>query len=260
MRDNKRLIIHISNLLIVLLLGLSLGGLAGTGGVAAAPIVQDQWIITSPREGSTVSGEVQIIGTATHSNFGSYGIFYAPGAQATAGSQWVTLAFGVTTPVINGVLATWDTTQIPNGEYVLVVVLFEAGATQPYQEFTNNIKVNNSNATPTPTPTTTPEAEAAPETTPIPPGEAPDAPVIQQPPTSTPRPTPTLAPDGVVVEDTDDGSLGLGELFSVDQIVDAATLGVKIAFLLFAMGGLYALAKAVVRYYLRTSNEDPFGE
>ena len=218
-----------------------------SGKSAAAPNIQEQvWTITGPTEGSTVSGEIAIVGTATHPNFDSYGVLYAAGPRPTADSQWVPLVFGTKTMVVNGSLATWDTTTVPNGQYTLALAVYEVGNTEPKLHFTNNITVFNEDVTPTPQPTPEPiEVD-----TPLPEEslEPIDAPTLEQPPTATPRPTPTLAAD----EDQGDGStFDPSQYLSIDAIKEAAKLGIQVAVLLYAVGLLYTAAKAVIRHYLR---------
>ncbi len=227
---------------------------------AAAPLTQDVvLVITSPREGSTLSGQVAIQGTATHPSFVSYGVLYAPGATVTGETVWQEnnpIAWNVQTMVVNGVLGTWDTTQVPNGSYVLALVMWEAGSGSPTAYFVNNLIVNNEEATPTPEPSPTPDAEQTPDALePTPEMEPPPpAATIVQPSTATPRPTATPSPDGIgggIDEDDEGGGLFAPGLFSMDAIKEAATLGAQLAFLIYAIGALYVLAKAVIRYYLR---------
>ncbi len=226
---------------------------------AASPAQDSTWNITSPIEGAVVSGEVEILGTASHTNFSSYGVLYAPGSHPTADSQWVPIAFGVQSMVVNGPLATWDTTQVPNGQYTLALAVYEVDNDTPYLYFVNNVNVQNEEATPTPSPTPSPtvDPDAAPTVTPE--SDAIIAPTIEQPPTATPRATPTLGaattPDD---QDTDDAEgEGFGaNLFSPEQIKSAFWSGVWIAVLLYVFGGLYVAGRAALRYYLRQQNEE----
>lgn len=225
-----------------------------TGIISAAPNRQDPvWIITGPAEGSSISGEIAILGTATHPNFDSFGVLYAAGPRPTADSQWVPLVFGTKAMVINGTLATW-TTAVPNGQYTLALALYEVGNTEPKLHFTNNITVFNEEVTPTPEPTTVPVEVDTPE--PEDPLEPIEAPTIEQPPTATPRPTPTLAPE--IPTDgggDDDSTFDPSQFLSIDAIKEAAKLGIQLAALLYAAGLLYTAAKAVIRYYLRQTRK-----
>ena len=226
----------------------------------AAPVTQDTVLmITSPAGGSTVSGEVTIEGTATHPNFASYGVLYAAGPTPTADSQWVPITFGVQTMVVNGTLATWDTTVegIPNGQYTLALAVYEQGNNEPQLHFVNNITVNNEEATPTPTATPETVTEPTAQPTEEQPGEGGDAgpvgPTVVQPPTPTPRATPTVAPEeGEVTTEEDEGGLfDTANLFSIESIKETFCAGAWLAVLIYAVGILYVITKAVLRYYLR---------
>ncbi len=224
--------------------------LAG-GRLMAAPPPQDNVvIITFPNSGATVSGVVQILGTVTHPNFDRYSIYYAPGPAATATSQWQPLVLDVRDQVVNGVLAQWDTTAIaedslpivPNGVYHMVLIRYrQDGATDSF--FVNNITVLNEAVTPTPTPTE--EVAEIPTSG----AETPTAVPVEMPPTATPRPSPTPRPG-----ETPTSPSGGGGTIRLDtsQIGGAFMRGARITLILFAVWGLYLLAKAGFRYYLRT--------
>lgn len=224
----------------------------------AAPPSQDTVLsVTYPSEGSTLSGEVAIMGTATTANFVSYGLLYATGDHVGGSTNWRqddTIAWNVQTMIVNGVLGTWDTTRVPNGQYVLALVVYQAGSGEPFLHFVNNLTVHNEETTPTPEPTETPTGEEPGAADPTAESELPPpAATLQQPSTATPRPTPTLEPaSSSEEEDTDDeGGLFSGDIFSVEAVKEAFVLGAQLAFLLYAIGILYVLAKAAVRYYLR---------
>lgn len=245
----------------VLVVLLCLVGLPlGTG--LAAPLSQDTVLtITYPSPGSVLSGQVPIQGTATHPGFVSYGLLYATGTEVTGATSWQhnsPIAWDVRTMVVNGVLGTWDTTQVPNGQYVLAIAMYKAGDDTPSVFFVNNLTVNNEEATPTPEPTATPTGEVPGEGQPTEePGPPPAAATIVLPPTATPRPTATLAPDTAATDedggDEDGGGPLPANLFSLDAVKETFVLGAQIALLLYAIGILYVLAKAVIRYYLRQS-------
>jgi hypothetical protein len=222
--------------------------------VAAPPLQEAIWDITSPTDGAVLSGEVTIQGTASHPNFASYGVLYAPGPRPTESSQWVPIVFGVPNMVVNGALATWDTTELSNGQYTLALAVYEVGNDTPQLHFVNNLTIQNEEATPTPTLTPAPTIDPNAEPTAPAEEEGPIiAPTIQQPPTATPRPTPTLeavAPDTDETGGDEDGGL-LANLFAPKELKTAFWSGVWIAVLLYAFGGLYVAGRAALRYYLR---------
>ena len=224
----------------------------GTGASLAAPLPQSAiWTITYPTDGTLVSGQVVIQGTASHPSFSSYGVLYAAGPTPTGGSQWVPIVFSVPTMVVNGALATWDTTQIPNGQYTLALAVYAAGSTDPNLHFVNYITVQNEAATPTPTPTATPEPETG-EAPPLQPSGPIDVPTIEQPPTATPRPTNTPAAAGETDVDTEEPESSLfADLISGAAIREAFVSGIWIAVMLYAIGMLYVAARAALRSYLR---------
>ena len=80
--------------------------------------VPDQIMITAPEPGATVSGTVEITGTASVPNFGFFKYEVAP-----RGSQnWATISAG-REPKVNEVLGTWNTSSITNGDYFLRLVI-----------------------------------------------------------------------------------------------------------------------------------------
>lgn len=231
--------------------------LMNTGQGLAAPTAQANLNITSPTEGSTLSGAVSIMGTATHSNFETYGVLYATGSTVVAETNWrldLPIAWGVRSMVVNGELGVWDTTQVPNGQYVLALVVYEVGNTNPNVHFINNLTVFNEEATPTPevTETPTPDPNATPTPDPLQPdaGVAPIAPTVELPPTATPRPTATLSPGATPTEEDDDG-ISPTDILSGAAIKEAFVTGAWLSAFLYAIGFLYWLTKAAVRYYLR---------
>jgi hypothetical protein len=209
----------------------------------AAPPRLAQAVITYPTSSSTVSGVVEIQGTAVHSSSSWwYDISYAPGPQATASSQWVSLGTPQNSPVQNGVLATWDTAPLPDGLYTLALTV--RGETDPtyYQAFVTNLRVDNSQLVPTATPRAVPTEAAGPTPTPIP---------VVQPATSTPRPTAT--PLGLESGSSPSGSSG--SALDPSALGNAFCWGGQIAAMLFVLVGVYSLGRACYRYYLRERSE-----
>ncbi|MGD1993151.1 MAG: hypothetical protein PVI59_08165 [Anaerolineae bacterium] len=244
----------------LMLLGL-IGVIEGPQLLAAPSFQENQYMISYPTEGALVSGVVEIRGTVAHPSFDSYGVLYAPGPGPTGDSQWVQIVFGVQEPVVNGVLATWDTTLldengqpvVPNGVYTLALARYRDGSSEPDLQFVRNITVNNEAITPT--------AEPTEEATPLPTAVAatPTSVPIEQPPTTTPRPSPTPGPgETPTVEAGGAGGEGEDEEGGLTIPIDTVRLrnafldGAKVTLLLFALWGVYVLVKALVRYSLRT--------
>lgn len=234
----------------------------------AAPAEQQIVLaIGYPQEGATVSGVVTIQGTATAPDFLNYSVYYAAGNHVHGETPWRyddPIIDFIPTMIVNGVLGEWDTTRIPNGQYVLALAVRQSTTTDVQVAFVNNLTVYNEPATPTPAPTATPGVEEPQPADATPTGELPPVvgATIELPPTATPRPTPTLAPEEMATDgaNTDDeGGLFSGDLFSVKAIKEAFTLGVQMAFLLYAIGILYMLTKAVIRYYLRQQSRGRSG-
>lgn len=226
-----------------------------TQGIAAR-LSQGNSAITYPPEGSTLSGAVAIQGSATHSNFASYGVLFATGSNVTGDTNWQLdnpIAWDVRSMIVNGELGVWDTTQVPNGKYVLALVVYEAGNTTPNVYFVNNLTVLNEEATPTPEATEEPtpgDPNATPTDALQPGAEAPIAPTVDLPPTATPRATATLAPNATPTEEDEEG-FNTSDILSGAAIKEAFVTGVWLAIFIYVLGGLYILSKAVLRYYLR---------
>ena len=70
--------------------------------------------ITSPAACDSLEGVVQVIGTVTDANLAGWTLQYTGGNT----SGWVTIVSG-TTPVVNGLLANWDVSQLPACCYTL---------------------------------------------------------------------------------------------------------------------------------------------
>lgn len=223
----------------------------------AAPLFQAQSNITYPTDGGTVSGEVEVRGVAKHPNMDFYQLRYAPGPQPEGGSQWRDFAIVEGQQVENDVLGTWDTTQLPDGEYTLALAVWGVNdPNNPYVYFVTNLRVDSSVVVDTPTPDVTP-TDAPPPVTPTA-GPTPTPVAVEQPPTPTPRATPTPAAglEGTPTPPPDEG-LDIG--LSLGQIREGFCTGGLITALLLSLWGGYVLAKAGVRWFLRqrsTSSSD----
>lgn len=217
----------------------------------AAPLPQWRSVITYPEPGMTVGGIVEIRGIATHANFDNYQVRYASGTNVVADSTWVDIVMFVQTPVENGVLCTWDTTTIPDGPYVLALAVWGVDdANNPHVHFVEHVIVDNSSLpTSEPTPESLATVAAGPTQTPI---------SIAQPATPTPRPSPTPLPEGQEVTPTPTvEETGVGFALNTPVLRDAFCTGGLITAMLFLLWGLYVLAKASIRWYMRDTTRLP---
>ncbi len=119
-----------------------------------APVGQTgQSGITSPAPGSTVSGPVPIIGTATGSSFARFELYFK---QEPSGDEAYSYFAGETRQIVNGQLGIWQTDVLQPGTYTLRMRVVRPDGN--YGEFfVPNITVGSEPATPTPdAPTATP--------------------------------------------------------------------------------------------------------
>jgi hypothetical protein len=80
--------------------------------------VPDQIMITAPEPGASVSGTVEITGTANVPNFG----FFKYEVTRRGSQNWATISAG-REPKVNAVLGTWNTSSLTNGDYFLRLVI-----------------------------------------------------------------------------------------------------------------------------------------
>lgn len=157
----------------------------------AAPLAQEgQAAITAPAANTQVSGMLQIIGSATHPDFARYELAWAREPLA-AETVWAVFA-SLETPIQDGVLSVWNTSQAPDGMYALRLRVVRHDSN--FQEvMVHGLEVRNSQPLNTPTPAVGPTIPPEPTA-----GAVTSTPeLIVQPPTSTPQPaTPTPASGG----------------------------------------------------------------
>lgn len=217
----------------------------------AAPQPQARSVVTYPTDGMTLSGVVEVRGIATHPNMNFFQLRYAAGPEPTGDSQWVDFAFVEGTQVENDVLATWDTTIIPDGQYTLALAVWGVDdPSGPYVFFVRRLTVNNAQpvATPTPEPPTPeplPTAVIGATPTPV---------AIAQPATPTPRPSPTPpgeAAEEIAASPTDEEEEGFSVPLDAADLRAAFCTGGMFTVMLLLLWGLYLLAKAGLRWYLR---------
>jgi len=170
--------------------------------------------ITSPAPDEILRGQVTITGKVDVPSFVSVQLDFAYAPNPT--NTWFTIQT-FSQPLVDSTLATWDTTSITDGDYVLRLrINFEDGTSQ---EVTVPIKIGN-DALPTPTlePSSTPEPESVVIPTPFLLAASPT-------PTEVPRPTPTAFPANPV-------SLGQNQIYA------SLSRGALVILGLFAVAGL----------------------
>jgi hypothetical protein len=158
-----------------------------------------QPVVTNPRAGEVLQGAVTVAGSSDVPGFLSAEIAFAYSGDTT--ETWFLLAAS-SQPVEDGTLATWDTTTISDGDYVLRLgVILTDGS---YLDTTvPDLRVRNNTPVVTPTPALTAlQATLA----------------LVSMPTATPYPTPTpLPPNPVELTPTNVwksiGYGGLGAIF-----------------------------------------------
>jgi hypothetical protein len=91
--------------------------------VVVAPSCPDQRsLFVRPGENEVVSGDLNVIGSATHDNFQYYKIEAAPGAGASGG--WQHMVNGQA-PVVSGLLGSVNTRALTNGVWTLQLVVVD---------------------------------------------------------------------------------------------------------------------------------------
>jgi hypothetical protein len=122
-----------------------LGGLLMLMAVGAATAQEMPNVaITSPAQGATVSGIVNVVGSVEFPDFQKYEIFYKMGDDLFWGAT-------VYTPVENGILARLDTKVVADGAYQLIVR--QVHSNSQYDDFAGPmITVNNDLEVPRPHP------------------------------------------------------------------------------------------------------------
>jgi hypothetical protein len=224
-----------------------------SGAMAAPPEQEgDIAVIASPASNAVVQGTVQIMGSADHPAFQFYVVDLGP--EPNFNDQWSTIGATHDTPVINGLLETWDTTQFPDGSYTIRLRVVRLDGN--YSEFfARQVVVSNTQPVPTDTPSVPLE-----EASPLPPlliptvtpTDLPPTPpiVIEQPvvDTPTPRPVPTSPP----LEDPDESRSFIPTVsgFSMAPLTDACLYGGGVMLGVFLLFGFLAALRTFIRGFI----------
>lgn len=143
--------------------------------------------ITAPASGDALQGLVNIMGTSAADGFLSSELSFAFASDST--STWF-LIYQTDSPVIDGLLAAWDTTLVTDGDYNLRLrVTLQDGSI--LESLVTGLRIRNQLPTETFAPTPAPEPTA---TTGFIPPAMPLPPTPQPAPTSTRLLTPTPFP------------------------------------------------------------------
>jgi hypothetical protein len=182
----------------------------------AAPLPQEQRpTIAEPKQDAAVRGVVQIVGSATHPQFQRYELYYAPWPPSD--QTWIFIGDAHYQQQPLGLLGTWPTGSIPDGQYALRVRVVKADGNYIDSE-SRRVMVANKRAVETPTPLPT---FAIPTAVPTP--LLPTATIVVTVPTvSVLRPTATPRPEATSLLQLTPGSGAAG--VSVDQLISGARL------------------------------------
>lgn len=120
--------------------------------LAARPLQQGvEGQISSPQQNATVRGLVAVSGSATGPEFEFYKVEWSRDAGS---DDWHLIGTAYPVPVLNGVLAQWDTTAVPDGVYVIRLRVVRRDGNY-LEHFVRQVVVANKRPTETPTPATT---------------------------------------------------------------------------------------------------------
>jgi hypothetical protein len=119
-------------------------------------LVQALVLITAPVTGDSLVGQVSITGTAASPQFDHYELAFAYDPNPT--DTWFEVTPPSTSPVTNGPLGVWDTTNITDGVYMLRLRVYNSDSKAPVEVIVRNLKVSNNAPV---APTTEPGAPTA---------------------------------------------------------------------------------------------------
>jgi hypothetical protein len=210
--------------------------------VLAAPLAQEQKpTIAEPKADAAVRGVVQIVGSATHPQFQRYELYYAP-FPIPSDQAWIFIGDAHFQQQPLGLLGTWPTSSLPDGQYALRVRVVKQDGNYIDGE-SRRVQVANKRAVETPTPL--PTFERAPTSAPT---VAPTPTLVAAPTIAAPRPaTPTPRADTTPILQLTPGSgtpaPGGSELFSGARLLDIAVQAATYTVAVFAAIGVFFAIK-----------------
>ncbi|MCI0826167.1 MAG: hypothetical protein J4N73_00120 [Chloroflexi bacterium] len=107
--------------------------------------------ITDPGEGQSVTGIVTVFGTASHPAFESFELAFSFDPDPT--DTWFPIGEALSTTVLDGRLAIWDTTGVTDGNYRLRLRVNVEGFA-PFEDVIKGIRIRNYTPTEPPPPET----------------------------------------------------------------------------------------------------------
>lgn len=247
---------------------LAMAALALTLIPRGSALAQDQRpVIAQPEQDGSVRGVVQIVGTATHTQFQRYELYYAPW-PVPADNAWIFIgpdAHFQQQPL--GLLGTWDSRAVPDGAYALRVRVVKRDAnyidSEPRRVVVANTKpaeTATAAVTPTPTASPTPTATSEPAGTAPPPtsvtvatvpaaGKATAAPSATRAAGGTPAAGASSGGSGPILPEASSILNSAGSIFDMARLSDTAQWAAMMTLGAFALVGFFFGVKALL-YWL----------
>lgn len=231
-------------LLVILLL------LPFAAALAAPQPQQARPVIAQPAPDSAVRGMVQIVGTATDSQFQRYELYYAPW-PVPSDQSWIFIGDAHYNQQPLGLLGTWDSRSVPDGAYGLRVRVVKLDGNYVDSD-ARRVLVVNTRPEPSPTPINSPTPEPLPTEPPPTPTIMVAVPTVALSPspaaTATPEPETTpLLPAAPSTTSTGSSAGAIaGQLFSGQRLLDVAEKATLYTLGAFAAIGLFFAVKALL--------------
>ncbi len=230
------------NIVVILALVISIWSQQLAGVIAQG---SDIAAITSPTSNAVIQGVAPITGSADHPAFQFFVVDIAP--EPNPANVWSTVGATHNTPVVNGLLETWDTTLVPDGSYTIRLRVVRLDGN--YSEiFARQVVVSNAQPIPTDTPETqqeTPTPTVTPTNLPPTPTIVVDQPIVDTP---TPRPVPTSAP--LEDPDAEESFIPTVTGFSATLLVDACLYGSGIMLGIFLLFGFLGALRIFIQGFI----------
>jgi len=218
------------------------------GSMAAPPAQGDLAIISYPADNDVVRGLISITGSAVHSQFDRYQLAYV--LEPNTNDQWIGIGPEYREQIVNGELAVWDTTTIPDGSYSLRLRVVRLDGNYTEVEVHHVVIANTQ-----PTETPTPSASATPTVTPTPLPPTPTI-VIEVPVEETPTPRPLTSTQALPTPRPGDESIIPIPKVSLDTsaLKSSCLLGAGGILALFLLFGFLSAIRLVVLGFAKRTN------